>query len=475
MPAQSPLESPIKTPRETSLESWFTRFRRNIIGQDQCIDTKHGRKPLLYADWTAAGRAYAPIEAALQQQILPFFANTHTETTYTGIATTTAYEAARQTIKTHVNANAGDMLIFSGSGMTAAVNKLQRLLGLRFPQALTQYTGPISLPQSCRPVVFVTHMEHHNNHISWLETIALVETILPDPNGVPDLNHLEALLKKHHRRKTKLAAITTCSNVTGIETPYHSIAKIMHRHGGHCFVDFAASAPYVEMDMHPGETDTHLDAIYFSGHKFLGGPGTPGILIVNKELCKSPVPDHPGGGTIGYSNPWNEHDYVADAETREDGGTPPILQAIKTAHCIRLKAEMGVENIRRRENEMLEALFPRLSTIPGITLLEPKNRNRLAILSFTPNAIHHDSVVRHLNDHYGIQTRGGCSCAGPYGHHLLHIGKRRSHAIRQKLQNGDTQSKPGWVRLSLHPTMTTTELGYLADAIEATIKIRNFR
>ncbi|HVU94034.1 MAG TPA: aminotransferase class V-fold PLP-dependent enzyme [Puia sp.] len=455
-----------------ALESYFSPFRRNILGQDQCIDTNHGSKPLVYADWTAAGRAYMPIEQYLQSDILPLFANTHTETTHTAKATTKAYEAAKRTIKTHVNANENDALLFCGSGATAAVNKLQRILGLRFPERLTQYAGPITIREAGRPIVFVTHMEHHSNHISWLETIATVETIRPGEDGTPDLNHLQHLLGKYKARHTKIAAITACSNVTGIETPYHEIAKTMHEHKGLCFVDFAASAPYVAIDMHPSKTGAHLDAIYFSGHKFLGGPGTPGILIFNKELYQNTVPDHPGGGTILYSNPWQEHDYFADIETREDGGTPPILQAIKAAACIRLKEEMGIQNIRARENEMLETLFPRLAALPGITLLEPKNQDRLAILSFCVKDTHHDTVVKHLNDHHGIQTRGGCSCAGPYGHYLLHIDLDRSHAIRQRLEAGDTNSKPGWVRLSLHPTMTTAELGHIADAIESLALLR---
>jgi len=454
---------------QSPLESWFTPFRNNILGQDRHIDTKYGRKPLLYADWTAAGRAYIPIEQYLQREILPLFANTHTESTHTAAATTTAYEAAKQTIKTHVNANRDDILLFCGSGMTAAVNKLQRLLGLRFPQALTQYTGPVTIREFQRPVVFVTHMEHHSNQISWLETIAIVETIRPNLQGIPDLDHLEYLLEKYKHRKTKIAAITACSNVTGIETPYHEIADTMHRHAGLCFVDFAASAPYTDIDMHPKKDGAHLDAIYFSTHKFLGGPGTPGILVVNKRLCQNSIPDHPGGGTILYSNPWQEHDYITDLEAREDGGTPPILQGIKAAACIRLKTEMGAANIRRRENEMLETLFPHLAAIPGICLLEPTIRKRLAILSFLVKDTHHDTFVKHLNDHYGIQTRGGCSCAGPYGHHLLHIDPTRSRAIRQRLQSGDNTGKPGWVRLSLHPTMTTAELDYIADAIESTV------
>jgi selenocysteine lyase/cysteine desulfurase len=449
------------------LESWFTPFRRNIIGYEQCFNSPLGRRPLVYADWTAAGRAYAPIEKNLQNEVLPFFANTHTDTTFTGTVTTKAYEAARTTIKQHVNASGDDALLFCGSGMTAAVNKLQRILGLRVPGRLLEYTGPLDIPEARRPVVFLTHMEHHSNHISWLETIATVEIIRPDENGKPDPDHLTRLLDHYRHRRLKIAAITACSNVTGIETPYAEIARRMHEQGGLCFVDFAAAAPYIKIDMHPPAPGAHLDAIYFSCHKFLGGPGTPGILVFSKKLYANNAPDHPGGGTILYSNPWKEHDYVADVETREDGGTPPILQGIKAALCIRLKDEITVEKIRSREQEMLDRLFPRLAAIPGITLLAPENRARLGIISFVATRKHYDTVVRQLNDRFGIQTRGGCNCAGPYGHHLLQMDKTRSQAIRCRLLAGDSKTKPGWVRLSLHPTMPDSELDYICDAIES--------
>jgi selenocysteine lyase/cysteine desulfurase len=450
-----------------TLEAWFTPFRRNIVGIGQHCDTPFGRKPLVYADWTAAGRAYAPIEQQLQTTILPFFANTHTDTTFTGTAMTTAYEEAKAIIKAHVHANADDALLFCGSGMTAAVCKLQRLLGLRFPARLTDYTGPLHIRESARPLVLLTHMEHHSNHISWLETIATVEIIRPAKDGTPDLDHLTQLLGRYKDRRTRIAAITACSNVTGIETPYHAIAALLHEHGGYCFVDFAASAPYVPIDMHPPDPKAALDAIYFSGHKFLGGPGTPGVLVFNKHLYKNETPDQPGGGTILYSNPWKEHDYHSAIETREDGGTPPILQGIKAALCIRLKEQMGAGAIRQRETQLLDQLFPRLAAIPRLTLLEQNQTQRLGIISFLVENTHHDTVVAALNDRFGIQTRGGCSCAGPYGHHLLRIDRPHSLAIRQKLLAGDTKSKPGWVRVSLHPTMTTAELDYIAEAIEA--------
>jgi selenocysteine lyase/cysteine desulfurase len=453
------------------LEHWFSGFRRNISGIDHCIDTPCGPKPLVYADWTAAGRAYIPIEQQLQKEILPLFANTHTASTHTGAVMSAAYEEAKTIIKKHVNASTDDILLFCGSGMTSAVCKLQRLLGLRFPARLSDYTGPITIRESARPVVFLTHMEHHSNHISWLETIATVEIIRPDAQGHPDLDHLVQLLTRYKQRRLKIAAVTGCSNVTGIATSYHSIAALMHAYAGYCFVDFAASAPYAHIDMHPAEDGAHpmgsyLDAIYFSGHKFLGGPGTPGILLFNKKLYANDVPDQPGGGTILYSNPWKEHDYLPEIETREDGGTPPILQGIKAALCIRLKEEMGIGNILRREQELLAKIFPVLAAIPRITVLAPNDKHRLGIISFLVRNTHHDTFVRQLNDRFGIQTRGGCSCAGPYGHYLLDIDPVRSRAIRRNLLAGDTNGKPGWVRLSLHPTMPDSELDYILDAIE---------
>ena len=451
-------------PALNSLEDYFSPFRQNIIGYQQRFETPFGRKRILYADWTASGRAYDPIEAEIRDEILPFFANTHTETTITGRTMSGAYEQAKTTVKAHVNANKDDVLVFCGSGMTAAVNKLQRILGLRLPERFMDYVTCLQLDESARPLVLVTHMEHHSNHISWLETIATVEIIRPDEDGNVDLQHLRELLKKFSHRKNKIAAVTACSNVTGIETPIHEIATIMHEHGGLCFVDFACSAPYVNIDMHPGQRLADLDAIYFSFHKFLGGPGTPGVLIFNSKLYNNRIPDQPGGGTMLYSNPWKVHEYITDIEQREDGGTPPVLQGIKAAMCIRLKEQMGVERMLQREEEMLQRLFDRLEKITDLEILGA-TRKRLGIVSFTVKNMHYDLIVKTLNDRFGIQTRGGCNCAGPYGHLLLNIDKTRSYGILNALKAGDMSCKPGWVRLSIHPTMTNAEIDYIADAL----------
>lgn len=454
------------------LEYFFAAFRQGIIGRGQTFDTPFGEKEIVYADWTASGRAYQPIETCLQKEVMPFLGNTHTETTVTGTLMSKAYEQAKLIIKQHVNAGKDEALIFCGSGMTGAVNKLQRLLGLRIPERLMDYLAKgksfPEIDEVLRPVVFVTHMEHHSNQVSWLETIATVEIIRAGANGNVDLEHFRILLEQFKYRKHKIAAVTACSNVTGIETPYHQIAKMIHEQGGLCFVDFACSAPYVTMDMHPKEKGAHLDAIYFSPHKFLGGPGTPGILIFNRHLYHNTVPDNPGGGTIVYSNPWKVHEYVADIELREDGGTPPLLQGIKAAMCIRLKEEMGAEHIMRRENELLQLIFDRFSKMKNIEILEGNIKKRLGVISFIVKGAHYDLIVKLLNDRFGIQTRGGCSCAGPYGHLLLQVDERRSYKILDSIRSGDMLCKPGWVRLSIHPVMTNAEINFILDSIELT-------
>jgi selenocysteine lyase/cysteine desulfurase len=463
-PAATATAASAPPPARPSLESWFAPFRAQILGIDETFESPYGRQKLLYADWTATGRAYRPIETTLQEEILPFIANTHTETSFTGRKTTAAYEEAKQIIKTHVHAGPDDALVFCGSGMTSAVNKLQRMLGLRLPQWAA---NRINLDDTERPVIFVTHMEHHSNHVSWLETIATVEIIPPDEAGNVDLHRLQQLLDKYRRRRIRIAAITACSNVTGIETPYHTIASIMHRNDGFCFVDFAAAAPYTVIDMHPRAPGEHLDTIYFSGHKFLGGPGTPGILLFNKRLYRHEAPDHPGGGTLLYTNPWRTREYLQDIEQREDGGTPPILQAIKASLAIRLKERMGITEIRARESELTGALLRGLTGIPGIQVLAPGNTQRLGIVSFLVKNGHYDAAVRALDDRFGIQCRGGCSCAGTYGHFLLGIDPAHSRSILDRLKAGDHAAKPGWVRLSIHPTTTEAEIGYLIDSVRS--------
>ncbi|GIX35358.1 MAG: hypothetical protein KatS3mg126_1137 [Lysobacteraceae bacterium] len=289
-------------------------------------------------------------------------------------------------------------------------------------------------------------------------------------DGGPDLGHLEAILRQHAHRPLKLGAFSACSNVTGIETPYHEMAAIMHAHGGLCFVDFAASAPYVEIDMHPADPARKLDAIFFSPHKFLGGPGSPGVLVFDSALYRLKVPDTPGGGTVAWTNPWGGHRFIENIEAREDGGTPGFLQTIRAALAIRLKEAMGVARIRAREEEIKALFLAELLREPGIQLLEPQRMDRLPIFSFYSLEKHHNLIVRLLNDRFGIQTRGGCSCAGTYGHILLGVDPQTSRKITCEIDAGDLSNKPGWVRVSLHPVMTDEEVVYIARAIHEVMR-----
>ena len=446
------------------LEQYFRPFRNNIIGIDQTFPTPFGEKRILYADWTASGRLYRPIEEFLSREAGPFVGNTHTETTITGSAMTKAYHDAKHIIKKHVGAKAEHVLISSNSGMTGVVNKFQRILGLKIHERFVPY---LQFPENERPVVFISHMEHHSNQTSWLETIATVEVIPPGEDGLVDLNNFEKLLKQYRNRKTKIAAVTSCSNVTGIFTPYHEIAKMIHREGGLCFVDFACSAPYIDIDMCPADEEAHLDAIFFSPHKFLGGPGATGILVFDPKLYTNKVPDHPGGGTVDWTNPWGEHKYHDQIEEREDGGTPAFLQTIKVALCTMLKDEMGAENIIAREHQLLEIIWPSLKRLPNLHLLADNVPDRLGVISFYIENLHYNLGVKLLNDRYGIQVRGGCSCAGTYGHYLLGVSYEKSHDITGKISTGDLSEKPGWIRMSIHPTMTDEEAHTIAGAITA--------
>jgi selenocysteine lyase/cysteine desulfurase len=450
-----------------TLERYFEPFRKNIIGHHHRFQTPFGEKELVYADWTASGRLYRPIEEKILSELGPFVGNTHSESNITGTSMTQAYHRAQQVIKQHVNAGPNDVLLFVGFGMTAAVNKFQRILGMRLPEQLQPY---LSLPEELKPIVFVTHMEHHSNHTTWYESIADVVVIKPTGEGSIDIDDLQELLHLYRDRKFKIGSFTACSNVTGIQTPYHHLAKIMHEHRGFCFVDFAASAPYVSINMHPADPTEKLDAIFFSPHKFLGGPGSSGVLIFDSNLYHLEHPDQPGGGTVLWTNPWGQYRFKPEIEEREDGGTPGFLQAIKAALAVELKEQMGVKNMLAREEELVPKLFKGLRAIPGLHILADNQEHRLGMLSFYLDDVHYNLVVTLLNDRFGIQARGGCSCAGTYGHYLLHVDQFASKRITDKIDEGDLSIKPGWVRLSIHPTTTDEEIDYVIEAVREIAK-----
>jgi selenocysteine lyase/cysteine desulfurase len=447
---------------ESRLEEYFERFRKNVVGHDMQYDSPYGKQRMVYGDWIAGGRLYKPIEDQISCVIGQWVANTHTETSELGSLMTKAYHHALKLIKAHVNAGPNDVILTAGSGMTTVVNKLQRILGLR---QCGKIAGEKCLEKSERPVVFVTHMEHHSNQTSWYASNVDVVVLEPDENLMVSIDNLIIKLEEYKNRPLKIGAFTACSNVTGISTPIHEMAKVMHQYGGLCFVDYAASAPYTEINMHPDDPMEKLDCIYFSPHKFLGGPGSSGVLVFDQSLYHSKTPDNPGGGTVDWTNPWGEYKYIDDIELREDGGTPGYLQAIRTALSIDLKNQMTVEKMEAREKELVNMAFDGLRGIPNLRILADNVEDRLGVISFYIEGIHFNLVVKLLSDRFGVQVRGGCACAGTYGHFLLDVSYDDSKSITDLINHGDLSRKPGWIRLSLHPVMTNAELEFTIDAI----------
>ena len=449
-------------------------IRDSVIGADTAVTTPFGVRRVTYADYTASGRSLTIIEDFITDHVLPMYANTHTETSGTGLQTTRFREEARSTIRSSVGGNADEhAVIFAGSGMTGAIDRLITILGMRIPAELDdRYGFSEQIPADERPVVFVGPYEHHSNELPWRESIADVIEIAEDADGYIDLADLEQRLVEYSERPLIIGSFSAASNVTGIISNTSAVSSILHHHGALSFWDFAAAGPYVQIEMRSPAThgEDYKDAIFLSPHKFIGGPGTPGVLVARRDLLHNRVPAVPGGGTVEYVNP-TEHRYLADAEHREEGGTPAIIESIRAGLVFKLKETVGAAAIQERESQLTRAAIGRLSQHPRIEILGNPDAHRLSIVSFVIKApdghhhLHHNYVVALLNDLFGIQARGGCSCAGPYGHRLLGIDDETSHRYEHEIAMGCAIVKPGWVRVNFNYFITDDELDFIVEAI----------
>jgi selenocysteine lyase/cysteine desulfurase len=464
--------TPIVTQSEKEERKFLSEFRSRGMYKNHRILTPYGERELLYFDFTASGCFFSDIEDELNEKVLPYMSNTHTRANSTSTIITHFFEQAYAKVKHYTNASEQDVVLFTGNGSTSAINRLIATMGIRLPEQLDKkYQFSKLIPKKERPVIFRSLMEHHSNDIPWRETIGIDVYIEFDENGLVSLVDLEEKLEQYKDYPMKIGTFSAGSNVTGLINDVDAIARLLHTYNAYAFFDYAAAGPYVPIDMHPKDcadpsSDAcRKDAVFVSTHKFVGGPRTPGILIASKELFTNTIPVEPGGGTVLYTSPW-DHKYLGDISAREMGGTPAIVQTIQAGLVFDLKEVFGTQRIQQIEHDYLKRARSVFEQNDHILVLGKYQENNLGILSIMLRGVHHNLAVSLFNDLYGIQVRGGCMCAGPYGHRLLEIERDRSESIRYQIDQGFISMKPGWVRISFNHMTTEEEFETMLEAVD---------
>ena len=463
-------------------------LRAQIVGVDSTFETPFGERLMSYCDYTASGRCLRFVESYLQS-LQRIYANTHTEDDITGRSMSQLLHEAEACIKSSVNAGPTGRIIASGTGATGAIDKLQQIVGVALPPAtrknicdmLAEPDSTVScediekLFDKKQPVVFIGPYEHHSNEISWRESLATTVVVRMDATGNIDLGHLEELLQEpQYQNRIRIGSFSAASNVTGLRSDVHAIASLLHKHDAIACFDYAACAPYVKIDMNPepvGDEDPSIDAIFISAHKFLGGPGSSGILVFNERIYHRELPPSvSAGGTVDYVG-LDGQDFISSIEEREKAGTPGVLQTLKAGLVFEIKDRVGVDRIHERELELTARAFKKWGETDNVEILgNPDPAQRVGIISFnlrtaSGSYLHHKFVTALLNDLFGIQSRAGCSCAGPYGHRLLDIDNDTSERYRGVVHEGYCGMKPGWCRIGLHWVMDDAEADYVIDAV----------
>lgn len=428
------------------------RLQDGLIGEGVEIPGLYGNVPLVYADYVASGRALQQVEDFVSRHVLPFYANSHTEASFCGNYTTRLREEARGEIARLTGAGPEDTVVFAGSGATAGLNRLVSLFGVNRAE---------------HPVVFVGPYEHHSNILPWRESKARVIEIAEAEGGGPDLTILENELIRNSECDLMIGSFSAASNVTGVITETDPVTRLLKSHGALSVWDFAGAGPYLPIQM--GNGDAHKDAVVVSPHKFPGGPGASGVLIVNRSAVRSDRPTWPGGGTVKFVSPW-EQDYSDDLAEREEAGTPNVIGDIRAALAFIVKDVVGATHIAEREARYKKLAIDGWENNTRLTILGADRSHRLPIFSF----LVHDSegglvdeqlFTRMLSDIYGIQARGGCACAGPYGHRLLGIDRQFSEVLRRDILNGNELRKPGWVRLNFSYLMDEDTVRFIIKSV----------